>query len=48
MNCDDLNSRSSGLLEDDGFVAVEKDAVFDVPGDGAGKDYIFDVGVLLS
>src|ERR1700749_3062984 len=47
MNCDDLNSRSSVLLENDGFIAVEQDAVFDVPADGSGEDYLFDVAALF-
>jgi len=47
MNCNDLNRWSSALLEDDGFVAVEQDAVFDVPADGSGKDDLFDVAALF-
>ena len=47
MNCNDVNSRSSALLEDDGFVAVEEDAVFDVPADGTGEDDLFDVAALF-
>ena len=31
------------LLEDDGFVVVEEDSVFNVPTNGAGEDHFFKV-----
>ncbi len=32
-----------GLVEDDGFVVVDEDAVFEVPADGLGEDGFFEV-----
>src|SRR6266481_5735088 len=40
-------TRSNALFEDYSFVAVEQDAVFDVPADGPGEYYLFDVAALL-
>ena len=47
MDFNDLNSRSSALLEDDSLVSVEQDAIFDVPADGSGENYLFDVAALF-
>ena len=40
-------TRSNALFEDYGFVAVEQDAVFDVPADCSREDYLFDVAALF-
>ncbi len=42
-----LKAQSSALLEDDSFVSVEQDAIFDVPADGSGENYFFDVAALF-
>jgi len=42
------NSALWGLLEDDGFAAVQQDAVFDVAADGSGENAGFDVAAYLS
>src|SRR5579862_3091728 len=36
-----------GLFENNGFVAVEEDAIFDMPAHGSGEDYLFDVAALF-
>src|SRR5579864_9824323 len=48
MDFDGSNRKSSALLEDDGFVAVEQDAVLDVPADGSREDYLFDVAAFFN
>src|SRR5277367_6486750 len=35
------------LLENDGFISIEQDAVFDVPANGAREDDLFDVAAFL-
>ena len=35
------------LLEDDGFIFVEEDSVFDVPANGAGEDNFFEVAAFF-
>src|ERR1700758_4770735 len=47
MICSDLSRCGVALFEDYGFVAVEQDAVFDVPAYRAGEDYLFDVAALF-
>src|SRR5579864_4913654 len=47
MNCKDLDGRNRGLFENNGFVAVEEDAIFDMPADGSGEDHLFDVAALF-
>ena len=36
-----------GLLEDDGFVVIEEDSVFNVQANGAGEDHFFKVAPLF-
>ena len=42
-----VSDARSKLLEDDSFVSVEQDTVFDMPADGSGEHYLFKVSALF-
>ena len=42
-----VSDARSKLLENDSFVSVEQDAVFDMPADGSGEHYLFQVSALF-
>jgi hypothetical protein len=44
---EDSPTPEGALVENDGFVSVEQDAVFDVPADGSREHYLFEVAAFF-